>query len=103
MILFSTALVFALINVILYIFLLFNIRLSLKERMKNREALVKHIAMSPRIYRKNVSPSGYLPRDVYNCPRCDAQYKVYYDYYKYCPECGQKFDRSVFPHSTIVC
>ncbi len=37
---------------------------------------------------------GNLVYDTWICPNCETHYKVEYDHYKYCPECGQAIDWS---------
>lgn len=35
---------------------------------------------------------GELVYDTYICPNCNEHYEVDYDFYDYCPNCGQAID-----------
>lgn len=55
------------------------------------EALEKWIPKSPD-YEGDGYADGELVYDTWICPSCRERYEVYYDDYKYCPECGQAID-----------
>lgn len=55
------------------------------------EALEKQIPKSPD-YEGDGYADGELVYDTWICPSCGERYEVYYDDYKYCPECGQAID-----------
>lgn len=40
------------------------------------------------------APDGTFVWDEWLCPNCGTRYKVDYDEYDYCPNCGQKIDWS---------
>ena len=37
---------------------------------------------------------GQLVYDTWICPNCEEHYEIDYDYYDYCPKCGQAIDNS---------
>lgn len=57
------------------------------------EAVEKQIPKKP-VLEADGYADGMLVYDIWRCPNCDAAYEVDYDDYDYCPECGQKIDRS---------
>ena len=52
------------------------------------EALEKQVPKEPN-YEGDGCSDGELVYDTWICPNCGKYYEVDYDYYKYCPECGQ--------------
>ena len=59
-----------------------------------KEALEKQIPKNPR-FEDYGYVNGELVYDPWVCPSCNEEYESDYDYYKYCPECGQKLDWEV--------
>ena len=59
-------------------------------------ALEKQIPQTPNLEGDGYCPEGNLVYDTWICPNCEKDYEVDYDYYDYCPNCGQKIDKSVF-------
>lgn len=57
------------------------------------KALEKQIAKKP-ICEGDGYSDGNLVYDEWICPNCNNRYEVDYDNYDYCPNCGQKLDRS---------
>lgn len=57
------------------------------------ELVKKSIAIKPDVEGDGYA-DGQLVYDTWICPSCEEQYEVGYDYYKYCPNCGQKLDLS---------
>ena len=47
-----------------------------------------------RVLEKQIPKKLTFVWDEWLCPCCGARYEVYYDYYDYCPNCGQKIDWS---------
>ena len=62
------------------------------------EALEKQIPKMPN-YEGDGYWDGELVYDTWICPNCGKYYEVYYDNYKYCPECGQAIDSSAIDWS----
>ena len=60
--------------------------------MKSNE---KQIAKKPNIEGDGYA-DGQLVYDTWICPNCEKYYEIDYDDYDYCPNCGQKIDKSVF-------
>ena len=58
------------------------------------EALQKQIAFKPELYGDGCDKYGNDIIDCWRCPRCQMGYEIECDGYKYCPNCGQKIDRS---------
>lgn len=58
------------------------------------EALEKQIPKKPDLLGDGYDDSGNLVYDTWTCPCCETQYELYYDDYKFCPECGQAIDWS---------
>lgn len=56
-------------------------------------ALEKQIAKKPDIEGDGFA-DGTLVYDTWICPCCYKSYEIDYDNYDYCPNCGQKIDRS---------
>ncbi len=59
------------------------------------KALEKQIAKKPYLEGDGYA-DGNLVYDTWICPNCETHYEVDYDDYDYCPNCGQKIDKSVF-------
>lgn len=59
-----------------------------------REAMEKQTPKTPNTYGDGYDNEGNMIYDVYECPCCGEKYEIDYDYYKYCPKCGQAIDRS---------
>lgn len=59
------------------------------------KAIEKRIAKKPNIEGDGYA-DGHLVYDTWVCPNCEKHYEVDYDDYDYCPNCGQKIDKSVF-------
>ena len=57
-----------------------------------RKAVEKQKAKAPDIYGDGYDNEGNMVYDMYDCPNCGKSYETDYDDYKYCPECGQRFD-----------
>lgn len=57
------------------------------------EALKKQIAKKPDIEGDGYA-DGQLVYDTWICPCCEKHYEIDYDNYDYCPNCGQRIDRS---------
>ena len=57
------------------------------------EALEKQIPKKPSI-EGDGEWEGQLVYDTWICPCCNKSYEIDYDDYKYCPNCGQRIDRS---------
>lgn len=57
-------------------------------------AVEKQTAIAPNIWGDGYENNGNLIYDMYTCPNCKENYEIDCDYYKYCPNCGQAFDRS---------
>ena len=38
-------------------------------------------------------PNIDLYMETWDCPRCHAVYKIPYDFYRYCPKCGQMINQ----------
>ncbi len=56
----------------------------------------KHIPRKPFIWGDGYY-EGHIVYDSWDCPLCKTTYELYYDEYKYCPNCGQKIDWSDYP------
>lgn len=56
-----------------------------------REAVEKQQAKKPNI-KADGYVDDYMVYDTWICPCCGISYKVDYDDYKYCPDCGQHID-----------
>ena len=59
-----------------------------------KEAKEKQIPQTPTLEGDGYCPEGNLVYDTWICPNCEKDYEVYYDDYDYCPNCGQKIDKS---------
>ena len=59
------------------------------------KAMEKQIARKPNIEGDGYA-DGHLVYDTWICPNCEKDYEIDYDDYDYCPNCGQKIDKSVF-------
>lgn len=57
-------------------------------------ALKKQIPKTPIYEGDGYDDMGNLIYDTWYCPCCNRDYKVDYENYKYCPNCGQAIDRS---------
>jgi rubrerythrin len=57
------------------------------------EALEKQIPKKPDIEGDGYA-DGHLVYDTWICPNCEERYEIDYDYYDYCPKCGQAIDNS---------
>lgn len=55
------------------------------------KALEKQIPKKPDLLGDGYDDSGNLIYDTWTCPCCET---LYYDDYKFCPECGQAIDWS---------
>ena len=60
------------------------------------KSMEKQIAKKPNLEGDGYCPEGNLVYDTWICPNCEKSYEVDYDDYDYCPNCGQKIDKSVF-------
>lgn len=58
------------------------------------EALEKQIPKKPDLIGDSYDDNGNLIYDTWICPCCETEYGLDYDYYKFCPECGQALDWS---------
>lgn len=58
------------------------------------KALEKQIPKEPDLIGDGYDDNGNLVYDTWICPCCETQYELYYDDYKFCPECGQALDWS---------
>ena len=58
------------------------------------ECMEKQIPKSPTLEGDGYCPEGNLVYDTWICPNCDKDYEIDYDDYDYCPNCGQKIDKS---------
>lgn len=58
------------------------------------QALEKQIPKKPTYDGDGYAPDGTFVWDEWICPCCGSRYEVEYDDYDYCPDCGQKLDRS---------
>lgn len=47
-------------------------------------------AKSPDYEGDGYDGDGNIIYDIWICPNCGEKYEVYYDDYKFCPECGQR-------------
>lgn len=59
------------------------------------DALEKQIPKKPDLLGDGYDDNGNLLYDTWICPCCETQYELYYDEYKFCPNCGQALDWSV--------
>ena len=59
-----------------------------------KEAMEKQIPKKPDIEGDGYDPDGNLVYDTWICPNCEEHYEIDYDYYDYCPKCGQAIDNS---------
>jgi rubrerythrin len=59
------------------------------------KALEKQIPKKPNIEGDGYA-DGHLVYDTWICPNCEKDYEIDYEDYDYCPNCGQKIDKSVF-------
>lgn len=57
------------------------------------EAREKQIAKKPEYIAYGYA-DGELAYDTWVCPNCETYYEIDYDDYDFCPNCGQKLDRS---------
>lgn len=51
-------------------------------------------AEKPEIVWDGYDSDGEPVADTWRCPRCHKSYEIEFDEYNYCPNCGQKIDRS---------
>jgi hypothetical protein len=58
------------------------------------KAMEKQIPKKPDIEGDGYDPDGNLVYDTWICPNCEEHYEIDYDYYDYCPKCGQAIDNS---------
>lgn len=63
-----------------------------------KEAREKQVAKKPNIEGDGYA-DGHLVYDTWFCPNCDKDYEIDYDDYDYCPNCGQRIDKSVMEES----
>lgn len=59
-----------------------------------KELVDKETPMKPNYEGDGFDKDGNVIYDTWICPCCEERYEVDYDDYKYCPNCGQKIDRS---------
>lgn len=62
-----------------------------KDLQTIKKALEKQIPKKPDLLGDGYDDSGNLVYDTWTCPCCET---LYYDDYKFCPECGQAIDWS---------
>ncbi len=60
-----------------------------------RKACDKQVPTVPEIYGDGYAEVA-LVLDSWKCPNCDKVYELDYDAYKYCPNCGQCIDWTVY-------
>ena len=72
-----------------------DIKIDDEIRYPSIKALEKQIAKKPNIEGDGYA-DGHLVYDTWICPNCEKDYEIDYDDYDYCPNCGQKIDKSVF-------
>lgn len=63
------------------------------ELVKLDAAMQKQTAELPTIEGDGYA-DGQLVYDTWYCPTCHSAYEIDFDKYKYCPNCGQKINRS---------
>ena len=59
-----------------------------------REAAERQRAKTPDVWGDGYDEDGNMIYDMYTCPNCGENYEIDYDYYEYCPKCGQHMDKS---------
>ncbi len=59
-----------------------------------RQAREKQKAKKVGVWGDGVGDDGEILYDMYTCPNCEKDYENDYHDYEYCPECGQRMDRS---------
>ena len=59
------------------------------------EAIRKQKAEKPILEGDGCDEDGNTFSDTWRCPNCKKEYEIDCDEYDYCPNCGQKIDRSV--------
>lgn len=59
-----------------------------------REAVRKQNAVKPELCGNGYDSDGEIVIDTWICPRCHKSYEIEFDEYNYCPNCGQKIDRT---------
>lgn len=59
-----------------------------------KKAVDKQDSKHPSYDGDGYAPDGTFVWNEWICPRCGARYKVNYDDYDYCPNCGQHIDWS---------
>ena len=57
-------------------------------------AVEKQKAKKVGVWGDGVGDDGEILYDMYTCPNCEKDYENDYHDYEYCPECGQRMDRS---------
>lgn len=57
-------------------------------------AVEKQIPKKPDLIGDSYDDNGNLIYDTWICPCCETEYELDYDYYKFCPDCGQALDWS---------
>lgn len=57
-------------------------------------AMERQTAKAPDIWGDGCDSNGNPIYDMYTCPNCKENYEIDCDHHKYCPNCGQAFDRS---------
>ena len=57
-------------------------------------AVEKQKAKAPDIWGDGTDDKGQIIYEMYDCPNCGESYEIEYDDYNYCPECGQKLERT---------
>jgi hypothetical protein len=58
------------------------------------EALRKSMARKPDFEGDGFDDGGNMIYDTWICPNCREKYEVDYEFYRYCPVCGQAIDWS---------
>lgn len=53
----------------------------------------KQTAKKPDFEGDGYGDNSEINLDTWICPSCEERYKVDYDEYDYCPNCGQRIDR----------
>ncbi len=59
-----------------------------------KEAIEKQQSKKPNYEGDGYAPDGTFVWDEWLCPNCESRYEVDYEYYDYCPNCGQRIDWS---------
>lgn len=53
------------------------------------ECMEKQMPQIPSLEGDGYCPEGNLVYDTWICPNCEKYYEIDYEYYDYCPNCGQ--------------